>query len=149
MRALTVVSVFAALMLQTAQADIVRRHVIPETLRGRWSEAQQPPSRQSEINLSADSYRSPQANCSVDWVSQTAGRDGSIYAAHLRCLDPLARTRIKTPANLILWPVGGDRIKMGADFGRLQTFRRCAANCATSRDHSAEAARQMPAATTE
>ena len=95
------------------------------------------------INLSATAYRGPQANCSVEWVSQTAGRRGSIYAAHLQCLDPLARADVKTPANLILWPVGGDQIKVGPDFESLQIFRRCPARCEPSENRNAESARQM------
>jgi len=149
-RRVAVLSVLTALLLQTARADIVRHRFIPEGLRGQWVEAEvRPQAARSRINLSATAYQGPRTSCSVDWVSQTAGRRGSIYAAHIRCLDPLMRANVKTPANLIIWPVDGDRIEVGPDFESLRTFRRCSASCGPSENRNAESAQQMPAITTE
>ena len=150
MRQVAVLPVLAALMLQTARADVVRHSFIPEDLRGQWMEAEaRPQAARSVINLSAAAYQGPRANCSVDWVSQTAGRRGSIYAVHMRCLEPLARADVKTPANLIIWPVDGDRIEVGPDFESLHTFRRCSASCGPRENRSAESAQQMPTITAE
>lgn len=149
-RLVTVLPVFAALMLQTARADVVRHSVIPEDLRGQWMAAEaKPQAARSVINLSATAYQGPRANCSVDWVSQTAGRRGSIYAAHIQCVDPFARAEVKTLANLIIWPVDGDQIKVGPDFENLQIFRRCSASCGPSENRSAESAHQAPTVTAE
>jgi hypothetical protein len=149
-RQVTVLPVLAALMLQTAQADVVRHSLIPKDLRGQWLAAEaRPQAARSVINLSATAYQGPRANCTVDWVSQTAGRRGSIYAAHIQCLDPLARANVKTLTNLIIWPVDGDQIKVGPDFESLQMFRRCSATCEPRENRSAESAQQLPTITTE
>jgi hypothetical protein len=149
-RQVTVLAVLAALTLQTARADVVRHSLIPEHLRGQWMAAQaRPQAARPVINLSATTYRGPRANCTVDWVSQTAGRRGSIYAAHIQCLDPLARANVKTLTNLIIWPVDGDQIKVGPDFENLRIFRRCSKGCGPSENRSAESAQQMPTITAE
>jgi len=149
-RELAVLPVLAALMLQTARADVVRHSFIPEDLRGQWMEAEtRPQAARSVINLSATAYQGSRANCSVDWVSQTAGRRGSIYAAHMQCLDPLARANVKTLANLIIWPIDGGWIKVGPDFESLQMFRRCPASCGPGENRSAASAEQMPTITAE
>jgi hypothetical protein len=137
-------------MLQTARADIVRHSFVPENLRGPWMAAEpRPQAARSVINLSATAYRSPRATCSVDWVSQTAGRRGSIYAAHIQCLDPFMRANVKTPANLIIWPVDDNRIKVGPDFESLEVFRRCSASCGPRENPSAESAQQTSTITAE
>jgi hypothetical protein len=149
-RPVAVLPVLAALMLQTARADIVRHSFVPENLRGQWMVAEpRPQAARSVINLSATAYRSPRAKCSVDWVSQTAGRRGSIYAAHIQCLDPFVRANVKTPANLIIWPVDDNRIKVGPDFESLEVFRRCSASCGPKEDRSAESAQQTSTITAE
>lgn len=108
-----------------------------------------PQAARSAINLSATAYQGARANCSVDWVSQTAGRRGSIYAAHMQCRDPHARANVKTLTNLIVWPVDGDHIKVGPDFENLQIFRRCSKGCGPSENRSAESAQQMPTTNAE
>jgi hypothetical protein len=149
-RQVAVLPVLAALMLQTGRADVVRHSFIPEDLRGQWMEAEtRPQAARYVIDLSATAYQGSQASCSVDWVSQTAGRRGSIYAAHMQCLDPLARANVKTLANLIIWPVDGDQIKVGPDFESLRVFRRCSASCRPSENRSAESAQPMPTITAE
>jgi hypothetical protein len=150
MRQMTVLAVLAALMSQTARADVVRHSLIPKDLRGQWLAAEaQPRAARFVINLSAATYQGPRARCTVDWVSQTAGRRGSIYAAHIQCLDPLARGNVKTIANLIIWPVDDDQIKVGPDFENLQIFRRCSASCGPGENRSAASAEQMPTITAE
>jgi len=137
MRQATVL-VLAFLMSDVAAADVVRHGVIPEAYRGRWIESAETEPHRSIIALSAKAYVGPAANCSVDWVSETASMRGSIYAAHLQCVDPAAAVEKRTTANLIIWPENSDRIAVGPEFTNLKIFRRCVATCdaqAAQSDH--------------
>jgi hypothetical protein len=141
MRKAVVMVGLAMLMSRVAAADVVRHAIIPDAYTGRWIAAATG-SHESVIVLAAKAYVSPEANCRVDWVSQTAGGHGSIYAAHLQCFNPAQEAGIKTIANLIIRPENIDRIAVGPDFGNLRIFNRCSATCDARRDnhHSADAA---------
>jgi hypothetical protein len=141
MRKAIVMAGLAMLMSQVAAADVVRHGFIPDAYRGRWVAAAATEPHESVIVLAAKAYVSPEANCSVDWVSQTAGGHGSIYAAHLQCFHS-AEAGIKTIGNLIIWPETVDQIAVGPDFANLRIFSRCTATCDARRDnhHSADAA---------
>jgi hypothetical protein len=142
MRKTIVMAGLAMLMSQVAAADVVRHGFIPDAYRGRWVAAAATEPHESVIVLAAKTYVSPEANCSVDWVSQTAGGHGSIYAAHLQCFRPAEGAGIKTIANLIIWPEAVNQIALGPDFANLRIFSRCSATCDAQRDnhHSADAA---------
>jgi hypothetical protein len=127
-------AVLAVFMSQVAVADVVRQGSIPEAYRGRWVAGAETESQKSVIVLSAKSYVGPETNCSVDWVSQTAGGRGSIYAAHLQCFHPAEGAGSKAMANLIIWPTDVDHIAVGPEFTNLTVFRRCSATCDTPRD---------------
>ena len=81
----------------------------------------------SVIVLSAKTYVSREASCSVNWVSQTAGARGSIYSAHLQCFNPADGAGNKTVSNLIIWPHDIDQIAAGPEFTKLMIFHRCSA----------------------
>jgi hypothetical protein len=142
MRQAIVIAGLAMLMSQVAAADVVRHGFIPDAYSGRWVAAAATESHESVIVLAAKAYVSPEANCGVDWVSQTAGGHGSIYAAHLECFHPAEGLGIKTIANVIIWPKNVDQIAVGPDFANLRIFSRCSATCDARRDnhHSADAA---------
>jgi hypothetical protein len=142
MRKAIVMAGLAMLMSQVAAADVVRHGFIPDAYRGRWVAAAATEPHESIIVLAAKTYVSPEASCSVDWVSQTAGGHGSIYAAHLQCFHPVEGAGIKTIANLIIWPEAVDQIAVGPDFANLRIFSRCSATCDARRDNhlSADAA---------
>jgi hypothetical protein len=135
MRKAVVLAVVATLVSHVASADIVRHGSIPESYTGTWIASAE--TEKSVIVLSAKTYVGPEANCSVDWVSQTAGGRGSIYAAHLQCVDRAEGGANKTPANLIIWPETADRIAVGPEFTRLKIFDRCTATCEGQRAVSA------------
>jgi len=88
----------------------------------------------SVIELSAKNYVSDEANCTVDWVSETAGARGAIYSAHLHCFSPAQTTGERFVSNLIIWPQDDVRIAVGPDFMRLKIFRRCSATRPTRSD---------------
>jgi hypothetical protein len=82
-RITVLMTALAILTPGVATADVVRHNVIPEAYRGTWIAG-----AGGVILLSADAYVGPGEKCSVGWVSQTAGAQGSIYATYLRCADP-------------------------------------------------------------
>jgi hypothetical protein len=63
----------------------------------------------------------------VQWVTETAGRSGPIYSAHIRC-SALATPNDKTELNRIIIPQENGRISAGPDFDTLKTYDRCPAN---------------------
>src|SRR5215467_2677535 len=119
MRQIGLLTVLSVLMSDVATADVVRHNSIPEPYWGTWVGAEE-----SVIVLSANSYVSPEANCNVKWVSQTAGARGSIYSAHLHCISPAGRAGTGVTSDLIIWPENVDQIAVGPDFKSLRVFRR-------------------------
>ena len=111
----------AVLLTTAASADVVRRHSVPERFRGRWLGT-----NGSVMELTARSYVSREANCTVDWVSKIAGARGSIYSASLQCTNAAERTRRRVSSNLIIRPIDTGRIAASPEFTRLINFRRCA-----------------------
>ena len=133
MRNAVILAVFAMLVSRVASADVVSTS---ESYAGTWIGAGRELDK-SVIVLSAKTYAGPEANCRVDWVSQTAGARGSIYSAHLQCFNPSERGGNKTAANLIIWPENMNRIAVGPEFTSLRIFDRCSATCGTQRALSA------------
>ena len=119
MHQIALLTMLSMLMSDVATADVVRHTSIPERYWGTWVGAQE-----SVIVLSANSYVSPEANCGVKWVSQTAGARGSIYSAHLYCFSPPGRAGTRMTSDLIIWPENVDQIAVGSDFRSLRVFRR-------------------------
>lgn len=109
------------LLASHALADVVRHGTVPELYWGTWAA---PGSDQSVIQLSARSYVSSEANCSVNWVSETAGVGGAIYSAYLQCVR-CDKTAGRFSSNLIIWPKGANRIAIGSEFVHLEIVRRC------------------------
>jgi hypothetical protein len=137
MRQAALLTVLGVLMLDSAIADIVRHGYLPKPYWGRWVQAGKQKTNDSVVILSVKSYVSHEANCSVDWVSQTASPRGSIYSAHLQCTYHAARAGSKATANLVIWPKSIDEIEVGANFMSLELYRRCSAACAPVRDDHA------------
>jgi hypothetical protein len=135
MRSPLLLAVFAVLVSRVATADVVRHGSIPESYAGTWIASAGTELDKSVIVLSAKTYVGPEANCSVDMVSRTAGARGSIYSAHLQCFSEGGGN--KTAANLIIWPENINRIAVGPEFTSLRPFDRCSATCETQRALSA------------
>jgi hypothetical protein len=123
MRPIALLTVFSMVISDVAAADVVRHGSIPEQYWGTWVGAEE-----SVIVLSANSYVSREMNCSVKWVSQTAGARGSIYSVHLQCVSPAGRAGTKVASDLIIWPEKIDQIAVGPDFKSLRVFRRLLQN---------------------
>jgi hypothetical protein len=123
------------LLSHTADADVKRSSSITESLWGSWAPNVDAcnAADKSVITLSAKSYVSSEANCVVDWVSETAGARGPIYSAHLQCTATAEGSpKEMSISTLVLWPKGADEISVGANFDSLKTHLRCAARAPAS-----------------
>src|SRR5215471_14436024 len=126
----SVIPIALSLLASTvATADVVRHGSLPEAYWGIWVGTAEPWAASSIIVLSAKSYVSGEANCSVDWVSQTASARGSVYAAHLQCTNRARKENQRTAANVIIRPSSIDRIEVGSEYANLKPYRRCSAAC--------------------
>jgi hypothetical protein len=125
MRVAGILVVAVAFTPCAALGDIKRHASIPEAVQGTWAVGAGgcEPDDKSLIVLTAKTYASGDAKCTVDWVSETAGSRGPIYSARLRCGNPPAQKA----SNLIIRPDGADQISAGADFSHLAAYQRCAA----------------------
>src|ERR1700730_5296908 len=114
MRIAVLMTALAILTPGVATADVVRHSAIPDAYRGTWIASAGTEPAGAVIVLSADAYVGPGEKCSVGWVSQTAGAQGSIYATSLRCAAPRKERGNKRAANLIIWPKYSDHTAIGA-----------------------------------
>jgi hypothetical protein len=114
--------ILAIVAPNVALADVVRHDVIPEPYLGAWAATG---SDRFVFELSAKIYANSDASCAVNWVSETAGASGPIYAAHLRCSRRSERAGASFESNLILRPKNSNEVAAGPDFMRLRVFRRC------------------------
>jgi len=119
MRQAALLAAISMVISGVGTADVVRHSSIPERYWGTWVGAEE-----SVVVLSANSYVSHEANCSVKWVSQTAGARGSIYSAHLHCFSPAGRAETRVTSDLIIVPENIDQIAVGPDFKNLRLFHR-------------------------
>jgi hypothetical protein len=128
MRAAAALVIIAGITSQAALADIVRHATVPETLRGTWATSAEACQKAGKLVtvLSAKGYVSPDAHCAVDWLAETAGAQGPVYSAHLRC-GKNASDAQETTANIVILPKGANRLSIGADFSSLEVYQRCPA----------------------
>jgi hypothetical protein len=118
----------SALLAGPALADSVRHLSVPERLWGKWApSAELCGDNKSTIAVSSQGYATSQESCAVQWVTETAGRDGPIYSAHMRCTPPDAPAQA-TVLNRIIMPKGDGQVAAGPDFSDLKDFQRCPAN---------------------
>jgi hypothetical protein len=118
----------ATLLSGPALADSVRHLDVPERLVGTWA-----PSTElcrddkSTIVVSSRGYASTQESCEVQWVTETAGRDGPIYSARLRCAKPGAPEQ-KEEQNRLIVPRADGQFSAGSGFDDLKSYQRCPTN---------------------
>jgi hypothetical protein len=107
-----------------AVADIKRLSAIPDALLGSWATSADDckSAKESYMVLSATTYVNSDVNCTVDWVSETAGTRGSIYSAHLRCAKPGGKP---TSSNVVIRQRDANHILAGPTFNGLRTYGRC------------------------
>ncbi|OAF12989.1 hypothetical protein AYJ54_45450 [Bradyrhizobium centrolobii] len=118
--------ILIAISSQAAIADVKRHGSIPETLQGSWAMSADACkiADKSAVALAAKTYTGPAGNCTVMWVSETAGPHGALYSARLRC--PNEDTQQKwSETNLVIRPDDTNQISVGPDFGSLKTYQRC------------------------
>src|SRR4029079_17972612 len=76
-------------------ADSVRHLSVPERFWGTWApEADLCRNDKAIFVVSAKGHVTSQANCTVQWVTETAGAGGSVFSAHMRCSNPGAPDEI-------------------------------------------------------
>jgi hypothetical protein len=118
----------SALLAVAALADSVRHLSGPERLWGKWApSAEKCGDNNSTIAVSSQGYTTSGESCAVQWVTETAGREGPIYSAHMRCSASDAPEQ-KTELNRIIMPKGDGQVAAGPDFSDLKDFQRCPAN---------------------
>ena len=117
-----------ALASHVAFADVVRHATVPEPLWGKWATSSETCDKADNtvIVLSAKSYVSSKATCTVEWLSETAGAHGPLYSAHLRCSDTPNGGQA-TIMNIVFLPQDANRLSIGADFSKLKIYQRCSA----------------------
>lgn len=126
MRAAAMAGIIVAFASHAALGHVVRHATIADSFWGRWAPSEEACSKAGEtvIEMAAKSYVSPKASCSVDWVSETAGRAGPIYAAHLQCSRGANDAR-PTISNVVFFLKDANQLSIGADFSKLEIYRRC------------------------
>jgi len=133
MRATGLLAIVALFVSHTATADVKRHKSIPKSVWGSWAPSVEGCNKaeKSVITLAANSYVSSEANCTIDWVSETPGTRGAIYSAHLQC-SGTAESPKKTVTDLVFWPKQVNEISVGANFSSLKTYLRCPASAPAS-----------------
>jgi len=126
MRAAFNVGMIVAFAPHVALGHVVRHANIEESFWGRWASSEEACSKAGEtvIEMAAKSYVGPKASCSVDWVSETPGRTGPIYAAHLQCSRG-ANDAKPAISNIVFFLKGTDQLSLGATFSTVAVYRRC------------------------
>jgi hypothetical protein len=123
-----VIAFAAALLASASLADSVRHLTVPERFWGTWApSADLCSDSKSTFVVSAKGYVTSQASCTIQWVTETAGADGPIYSAHMRCSNPAAPQET-TEVNRII--VSNDRrqLSAGPDYKDLKSYRLCPTN---------------------
>jgi hypothetical protein len=127
MRSAVVLALVAVLAPRFATAHVVRHSSIPEAYTGTWTPVGTCGSTDAKaIVLAAKTYTKQAATCTVDFVSETAGAQGPIFSARLLCGGAQGPGSRPSTATLIIRPDNGDRISLGAAFGSLAAYQRCA-----------------------
>jgi hypothetical protein len=124
----TVIVLVCLLLSGVTLADSVRHLSVPERFCGTWA-----PSTdlcrddKSVFVVSAKGYVTSQANCTIQWLTETAGAEGPIYSAHMRCSNSAAPEQT-TEANRVIVPNDRGELSAGPDFRQLKVYRRCPSN---------------------
>jgi hypothetical protein len=125
MRAIAILAITAAtLVSHAAVADVKRHELIPDSLRGSWAPSAEAckGADKSIITVSAKTYTSSEANCTIIWVSETAAARGPMYSVHMQCSKPG-----KSALDVIFLPKDNDHISIGSRFSDLKSHQRCSA----------------------
>src|SRR5215470_12904885 len=105
----TVIVLVCLLLSGATLADSVRLLSVPERYWGTWA------------------LSTSQENCTIQWLTETAGAEGPIYSAHMRCSNSAAPEQT-TEANRVIVPNDRGELSAGPDFRQLKVYRRCPSN---------------------
>jgi len=83
------------------------------------------------VVLSAKRYIGTHMKCAVLGVYETAGPQGPIYSARMRCSSAAGGAR-KSARNLIMVRAGADQLSLGSDFDTLKPYQRCVSHKPTA-----------------
>lgn len=109
---------------QLAHADVKRHEFVPEAMRGTWVSDTAACQKTNEAVVITDkTFVTPQAHCTVDWVSETPGEKGPIYSARMQCIN-MGESAPKTQSK-ILWPKSDTILALGSSFDDLQDYTHC------------------------
>ena len=124
-----IIIAFASVLLSgAALADSVRHLSVPERLWGTWApRADLCSDSKSTFVVSAKGYVTSQANCAIQWVTETGGADGPIYSSHMRCASR-AEPQETTEVNQIIVSNDRGQLSAGPDFKDLKSHRLCPTN---------------------
>jgi hypothetical protein len=90
----TVIVLVSAILPSVSLADSVRHLSVPERFWGTWGpEADLCRNDKAIFVVSAKGYVTSQANCTVQWVTETAGAGGSVFSAQCAALIQVRRMR--------------------------------------------------------
>jgi len=129
MRKTFALALVAALAPQAVAAKIVRHNEMPQAYRGTWAPAAASctDGDKSAIVLAAKTYAGPAGNCAIEYVTETAAPNGTIYSARMQCSAAAAPAAKKSIANLIIRADNGGQVSLGATFAKLAPYQRCPA----------------------
>jgi hypothetical protein len=120
----TFATLLAIFISNVAMADVVRHSSLPDSYWGAWTTTDP---NHTVVDLSAKTYADNEENCAVNWVSETPGASGPIYAAHLQCSRRSDGAGKSFTLDLVIWPKSSDEIAVGPGFTSLKIFHRCRA----------------------
>jgi hypothetical protein len=124
-----IISLASVLLASPSLADSVRHLSVPERFWGIWApSADHCRDDKSIITVTSKGYTSAQSNCVIQWVTETAGHEGPIYSAHMRCTRPDAPQQEPEEVNRLIIAKGDDQVSAGPGFGELSSLQRCPRN---------------------
>jgi hypothetical protein len=124
----TLIALVSAFLPSASLADSVRHLSVPERFWGTWAPSTDLcADHKSVFVVSAKGYTASDASCTVQWVTETAGRAGPFYSAHMRCSNPVTPNDF-TEVNRIIVANEDGKLSAGPDFNQLKSYLRCPAN---------------------
>lgn len=127
MRTAPIIVTAAAVFLSNSTfAKVKRIEFIPESVRGAWAPSTEvcEKAAKSMITVSATTYATSEANCTVVSVSEAPAARGPVYSAHLQCSKPEDKER-KTQSDVMFYPKDDKQISIGPRFSELKDYQRC------------------------
>jgi hypothetical protein len=110
-------------------ADSVRHLSVPERFWGTWApSAELCRDDKAVITVSPKGYTTAQSSCAIQWVTETAGADGAIYSAHMRCTLLSGPQQEPEEVNRIIIAKADGKVSAGPDFHELRSLQRCPVN---------------------